>query len=143
MPNYMDPDVNELTRRERDCLIAVVENLDSRFPIKLVTLSRILGGKPPTILEIVRRLQRKDLLIDNSGMILPTEKGYETCSRILEAHRILECLVARGKKSKDEACREVSDYDYLVSHKTIHEVWALLGNPQKCPHGKAIEIEQP
>ncbi|MCL5665277.1 MAG: metal-dependent transcriptional regulator [Candidatus Thermoplasmatota archaeon] len=131
-----------ITKRERDCLVALIESLDGNFPTRLVTLSRKMNIKPPTLLEIVRRLGEKGLVLNRSGMLMPTENGLELYTEIVEAHRVLECMSVLANHSSSQACSEASHYDYIMEHETVHALWNLLGKPQKCPHGKKIEVDK-
>ena len=37
-----------LTRRERDCVVAIRENGSNEFPIRLSEIAKIMALKPPT-----------------------------------------------------------------------------------------------
>lgn len=130
-----------ITKRERDCLVALIESLDGNFPTRLVSLSRKMHIKPPTLLEIVRRLAEKGLILNKSGMLIPTQQGISVYSEIVEAHRVLECMSVLANHSSSQACSEASSYDYMMEHETVHALWNLLGKPRQCPHGKKIEVD--
>lgn len=51
-----------ITKMERDCLLAITENSKSDFPIRLSDLANILEIKPPTALNIVKRLSELGLV---------------------------------------------------------------------------------
>jgi len=80
-----------ITKRERDCLLAITENSKSDFPIRLSDLANILEIKPPTALNIVKRLSELGLVRNERGMIRPTEKGVVYYKEIIYHHRVLEC----------------------------------------------------
>lgn len=128
----------KITRKERDCLVMVVENTSKGFPMKLADLSRKLNIKPPTALDLVRRLEKKGILESNKGMIIPTEEGIKRYEIIIYAHRIIECALKESGESDVDSCLEAAGYDYLVSTNLVSEMDHLLGNPETCPHGKRI-----
>ena len=64
-----------LTRRERDCVLAIKESSSPEFPIRLSQLARKMKLKPPTVIEILKRLEAKGLLKRESGMIVLTDSG--------------------------------------------------------------------
>jgi len=128
----------KITRKERDCLVIAVENSSKGFPVKLVDLSKKLKIKPPTALDLVRRLEKKGMLESNRGMIIPTEEGIKRYGIIIYAHRIIECALKDSGESDVDSCLEAAGYDYLVSANLVSEMDRLLGNPETCPHGKKI-----
>ncbi len=127
-----------ITRKERDCLVIVVENSSKGFPIRLADLSRKLKIKSPTALDLVKRLEKKGILKSNRGMIIPTEEGLKRYSMIVYAHRIIECALKESGESDIDSCTEAAGYDYLVSENLVSEMDRLLGRPDTCPHGKRI-----
>ena len=80
----------ELTKKERDTLIAVGDSGNNAFPLRLVDLSLLLKVKPPTALNLVRRLSRKGCLKDEKGMIIFTDKGKKAYLELVENHRVEE-----------------------------------------------------
>ncbi len=129
----------QLTRKEKDCIIAIKE-LSSQFPARLVNLAEKLGIKPPTALALVRRLKEKGLVAENRGNVALTEKGAEAYRNIMLAHRTLEYLLCKAGISKECACKEASKIDYLVEPSYARRLWAYLGKPANCPHGKPIIV---
>lgn len=134
-------EIEAITKKERDCLVAVVENNISGFPIKLIDLSKKLKIKPPTALDLVRRLEKKGILENKRGMIIPTQDGRRRYQMIIYAHRIIECALKDSGENDIQSCMEAASYDYLVSMNLVSEMDNLLGKPEICPHGKKIRRE--
>ncbi|MGC9037318.1 MAG: metal-dependent transcriptional regulator [Candidatus Micrarchaeia archaeon] len=129
----------QITKKERECLVAVKE-LSTEFPVRLVDLAKRLVVKPPTALRLVRRLKEKGLVVENRGSVLLTEKGVQAYRNIMLAHRTLEYLLSKAGISKECACKEASKIDYLVEPSYARRLWAYLGKPANCPHGKPIIV---
>ena len=130
-------DTQQLTRKERDFLVKIVEE-QHQFPLRLADVARFMNVKPPTALEVVRRLSRKGFVISSSGMIMPTEEGKEEYDEIIEAHRVMEYVAFSSGEPLENACSEVCRYDYLMDHETVEKLWNILGKPKECPHDKPI-----
>ncbi|EQD70220.1 iron-dependent repressor, partial [mine drainage metagenome] len=94
----------ELTKKERDTIIAIGDYGKKDFPLRLVELSDILKVKPPTALNLVKRLQDKGCMNDEKGMIILTETGKRTYSELLENHRVIETLMVSFGIDAEKAC---------------------------------------
>ena len=103
-----------LTRRERDCVVAIRENGSNEFPIRLSEIAKIMALKPPTVIEILKRLESKGLITREKGMVVLTDSGKESYNFIVNCHRILETIFVDSGIDLEEACREVSAFDYMI-----------------------------
>ncbi len=128
-----------ITKRERDCLLAIAENSKSDFPIRLKELADILEIKPPTALNIVKRLNELGLVQSEKGMIRPTEKGIIYYKEIIYHHRVLECILKNSGIDEVNSCIEAAKLDYQLPHELVEKMEEYAGNPKECPHGKPIE----
>jgi len=130
----------ELTRRERDCLIAIGEN-SAHFPIRLVELSRLMKIKPPSAIEILKKLEKYRYVYRKEGMILLTEDGTEEYHSLLTSHRLFETLFVRMGIDESKACETVSNFDFMMEENTVKDIMVGMGMPKLCPHGKPINDE--
>jgi len=129
----------EITEKERSCLLALGEMTGS-FPPRLVDIARKLKVKPPTALNLVRRLEAKGLASEKRGQVLITKAGKKEYSNIVLAHRCLETLFSKAGIPADCACRQARKLDYLVAPAYARKLFNYLGNPKYCPHGKPIVV---
>jgi len=127
-----------LTRRERDCVVTIQENSSPDFPVRLSEIAKIMRLKPPTVIEILKRLEAKRLVSREKGMVVLTEAGKESYNFIVNCHRILETLFVDSGIDLEEACKEVSAFDYMIDSVSAKKLSAFVGNPKACPHGKPI-----
>ncbi len=131
----------EVTKKERDCLIFIEEYRNGDFPIRLKDLAARMKIKPPSVLEILDRLEDKGLISKSRGMIVLTESGKEEYRKLIKVHRTIEALYSKCGMNADDACRKVSSFDYLIKPDDAEKIAMLIGNPKKCPHGKPINTE--
>ncbi|MGC8515103.1 MAG: metal-dependent transcriptional regulator [Thermoplasmata archaeon] len=129
----------KLTRRERDCILAIKES-SSEFPIRLSQLAQKIELKPPTVIEILRRLEAKGLLKRESGMIVLTNLGMSYYNYLVNCHRILETIFVDSGIDIEKACKEVSSFDFMLDKDSLVKLSNFVGKPKACPHGKPINI---
>lgn len=124
-----------ITKRERDCIITIGKNRKQSFPTRISHIAKSLDMKMPTVEEILKRLIEKGLVQKEAGMVILTEKGNECYEEIIMKHRVMETFLYECGVNADEACREVSRFDYLIDNESADKIIEKIGNPKKCPHG--------
>jgi len=129
----------DITKKERDCLIAIDE-FDSKFQPRLVDIAKEMHVKPPTVYNLVRRLSKKGLVDESRGMIKVTDRGKTVYKSIIMAHRCIETLLNKAGVQKDCACREARKMDYMLDPVNVKLLFKFLGSPKNCPHGKPIIV---
>ena len=135
----MEYNTNTVTRRERDCLVILEEDSRDDFPARLHEIALTLNVKPPTALNVVRRLERKGLAESRDGMIILTESGEKVAKSILLVHRTYESLLCQSGVPANSACQEAAEVDYIIPEGDAKLILKKIGNPKKCPHGKPIQ----
>ncbi|AKA48022.1 iron-dependent repressor [uncultured archaeon] len=138
----MTINTNEVTKKERDCLLVLSRLQDGEFPARLSEISRDMGIKAPTALNIIERLEEKSMVERKKGMVLLTKEGEATVSSLLFIHRVMETLFVTSGVPTDNACEEVEKFDYLIPVSSASKVSKSIGSPKMCPHGEAIELEE-
>ncbi len=129
---------NLVTKRERDCLVYLKEEADSEFPMRLHQVADSLNVKPPTALNIVKRLRMKGYVESRDGMVVLTPIGDELAKKILLVHRTFESLFCQSGVPKKDACQDAGDIDFLIPPESARLVLKRIDNPRSCPHGKPI-----
>lgn len=131
---------NDVTKRERDCLVFLKEESGGGFPKRLHEIAANLKVKPPTALNIVKRLRMKGLVESRDGMVVLTESGDQITKRILLVHRTFESLFCQSGISRNNACSEAGEIDFLIPEENARMVLKRIDSPKSCPHGKPIKV---
>ena len=130
---------NIVTKRERDCLVLLKEESVGEFPLRLHEIASIMKIKPPTALNVIKRLRIKGLVESRDGMVVLTDNGNNVTRKILMVHRTFESLFCQSGISKKNACLEAGEIDFLIPEENARMVLKRIDNPEACPHGKPIE----
>lgn len=133
---------NVISKNERDCIVYLGKNRKNEFPLRISDISRELGLKLPSAELLVNKLQDKGIVIRNGGMVILSDDGSRMYDDIIMKHRVIEVFLADCGIDPDEACTEVSKFDYLIQEKNVLKIRNKIGNPEKCPHGLKIIEEQ-
>lgn len=108
------------------------------FPLRLHEIATNLGIKPPTALNLIKRLKAKEYVESRDGMVILTELGNSVAGEILMVHRTFESLFCQSGISESNACREASEIDFLIPENNAMKVLKRIDSPKVCPHGKPI-----
>ncbi|WP_162509755.1 metal-dependent transcriptional regulator [Thermogymnomonas acidicola] len=92
--------------------------------------------------DLLKRLLDKGLITKKGGMVILSRDGEEAYRDITLVHRAMETLLFRAGLSKEEACREVKEFDYLMSRETAERILHLMGDPDTCPHGQPVVVKE-
>jgi len=138
----------ELTPREEDTLI-VIKLAGGSACLKEVAEN--LKVKKPTALEIVRRLEVKNLVVHQKyGGVILTEKGSEIAEKLIHRRNIIkDFLVNFLTIPEDIAEEDVHRIEHFLHRKTVEKIALLLefiskcsgGNPNFIKHFKEFEIK--
>ncbi len=139
----------ELTPREEDVLI-VVKLAGGNACLKEVAEN--LKVKKPTALEIVRRLESKNLVTHQKyGGVKLTRKGSEIAEKLIYRRNIIkDFLVNFLTIPEDIAEEDVHRIEHHLHRKTVEKIALLLefiskcsgGNPNFIKHFKEFEIKR-
>ena len=99
-----------------------------------------LGLAAPSVSQMVARLAGEGLVErDPASHILLTQEGRREALRLVRRHRLSERFLTDyldlpWDQVHDEACK----FEHVLSDEVEERLAAHLGNPQTCPHGRAI-----
>jgi DtxR family Mn-dependent transcriptional regulator len=94
----------------------------------------------PTVSQTVARMERDGLLtVEGDRHLELTADGRHHAIAVMRKHRLAECLLVdviglAWEEVHIEACR----WEHVMSEAVERRLLALLGNPQRCPHGNPI-----
>ncbi|MBS3816672.1 MAG: metal-dependent transcriptional regulator [Candidatus Thermoplasmatota archaeon] len=108
--------------------------------IKTGEIAEELGVKPPTVTEVLPRLEEEGCLEYRpyQGVKL-TGKGLTEGKRIVRTHRVIEVFLDEyfsisGQTLHEKAC----EMEHIFDLEMINEMCERLGAPEECPHGNEI-----
>ncbi len=131
---------NVVSKRERDCLVLLKEQSSGDFPMRLHEIASTMNIKPPTALNLIRRLKSKGYVETQDGMVKLSDSGDEISSTIIMVHRTFESLFCQSGVSETKACMEAREIDFLITSDNARKVLKRINNPPLCPHGKPIKV---
>ncbi len=131
--------VNCLTSREFDCLAAVNWLCREGWPPRTMDLARVLRVRPPSVVEIVRRLGGKGVLERGPVGVWLSEIGSSERGEVRRSHSIFEMMLTRFGMSPEVACRESRKLDRHSSVPVIRAICAYLSPPRTCPHQRPTD----
>jgi len=99
-----------------------------------------LGLAAPSVSQMVGRLAREGLVErDDASRVVLTAEGRREALRLIRRHRLSERFLTDyldlpWDQVHDEACK----FEHVLSDEVEERLATQLGNPQTCPHGRAI-----
>jgi DtxR family Mn-dependent transcriptional regulator len=94
---------------------------------------------PPSVSEMVKRLEREAFVTVDRGSVQLTEKGEELARTVVRRHRLAERFLTDVLGlSWTEAHHEAGKWEHVISPTVEDAMMRLLGQPTTCPHGNPI-----
>lgn len=130
-----------MSRRSVDYL-RVLLTVEEKGQKALATMeaAKRFNVHPSTVTEFFMKMARLGLVSYRKyyGVSL-TEKGRRVVKTWLRRHRLVEkLLVDFLYLDPEEACREATRFDHLISDVVINKICSRYNHPSTCPCGKPI-----
>lgn len=119
---------------------AIFELAEDGVPVIQARISERLEVSRPAVSEMVRRMEREDLVdVKADGEITLTSEGKTLATTIVRRHRLAECFLTDllGLNWTD-AHSEAGRWEHVISPTVEAAMLKVLGEPQTCPHGNPI-----
>jgi DtxR family Mn-dependent transcriptional regulator len=129
-----------LTEEKEDYLKAILTHDGDHSFVSNKTLSQYLNIKPPSVSEMVNRLEKSGYVETKpyKGVQLSKE-GLTYTLDIIKRHRLLELfLIKILQYNWEEVHQEAEVLEHKVSHLFVERLDKLLDYPKTCPHGGVI-----
>ncbi|PTF21052.1 metal-dependent transcriptional regulator [Staphylococcus cohnii] len=129
-----------LTEEKEDYLKAILTHNGNHSFVSNKTLSQYLNIKPPSVSEMVNRLEKSGFVETKpyKGVQL-SEEGLTYTLDIIKRHRLLELfLIKILEYNWEEVHQEAEVLEHKVSHLFVERLDKLLDYPVTCPHGGVI-----
>lgn len=123
------PEGLELSKRKVEYLKYLVERGEA---VKTNDLASHFKVDPSTITKTISELAGSGYLnhIPYRGVCL-SERGKQYTDFLVKRHRILALLLTHYGLSREQACREVSRFESLVSKDAIERMCHAMGHPRQ------------
>ncbi|GGI29791.1 metal-dependent transcriptional regulator [Staphylococcus chromogenes] len=129
-----------LTEEKEDYLKAILSHDGKTYYVSNKTLSQFLNIKPPSVSEMVGRLEKEGYVETKpyKGVKL-SEKGLVATLEIIKRHRLIELfLIEVMNYTWEEVHAEAEVLEHRVSDLFVQRLDELLNYPETCPHGGII-----
>ncbi|WP_436854979.1 metal-dependent transcriptional regulator [Staphylococcus caeli] len=129
-----------LTEEKEDYLKAILTHDGDHSFVSNKTLSQYLNIKPPSVSEMVNRLEKAGYVETKpyKGVKL-SATGLTYTLDIIKRHRLLELfLIKILQYNWEEVHQEAEVLEHRVSHLFVERLDKLLDYPVTCPHGGII-----
>jgi DtxR family Mn-dependent transcriptional regulator len=136
--------LSDLTRAEVAYLQTMYRLNESDDIASVSVLARKFDVRPPTAIEILRKLQAKGLVVQKPWKVPElSTRGMAMAESIIHQHRIVELyLNTTLGLSSQTSCDEATKIDYLLDKTVIEKMCRALNRPTKCLHGNPIKHQE-
>jgi DtxR family Mn-dependent transcriptional regulator len=127
------------TPRIEEYLESIYKLQQEEHPVSTSRLAEHLKLSPPSVSEMVKKLEHKGLVSHTEKGVCLTEEGKSIAKKVIRRHRLSERLLTdvlgfKWDEVHDEACR----LEHAISPEMEDRIAESLGNPRTCPHGHPI-----
>lgn len=129
-----------LTEEKEDYLKTILSHNGTHFYVSNKTISKFLNIKPPSVSEMLGRLEKEGYVETKpyKGVKL-TKKGLTHTLDIIKRHRLIELfLIEVLNYTWEEVHAEAEVLEHRVSSLFVERLDQLLERPKTCPHGGVI-----
>ena len=108
-------------------------------PVKISTIAKMLHVRQPSVVQMLKKLNTKDLVEYNKAGVSLTENGERIGSSMMRNSRLLEVLMDSALKVEiDEEM--VCGIEHHMNKQFTDALCTMLKHPRKCPHTHDIPM---
>ena len=108
-------------------------------PVKISTIAKMLHVRQPSVVQMLKKLNGKDLVEYNKAGVFLTEGGEKVGSDMMRNSRLLEVLMDSALKVEiDEEM--VCGIEHHMNKQFTDALCTMLKHPRKCPHKHEIPL---
>ena len=112
---------------------------ESNSPVKISTIAKMLHVRQPSVVQMLKKLNIKDLVEYNKAGVSLTENGERIGSSMMRNSRLLEVLLDSALKVEiDEEM--VCGIEHHMNKQFTDALCTMLNHPRKCPHTHDIPM---
>ena len=107
--------------------------------VKISTIAKMLNIRQPSVVQMLKKLNIKNLVEYNKAGVNLTEEGERIGSSMMRNSRLLEVLMDSALKvAIDEEM--VCGIEHHMNKQFTDALCVMLGHPRKCPHEHEIPM---
>ena len=108
-------------------------------PVKISTIAKMLNVRQPSVVQMLKKLNVKELVEYNKAGVILTETGEKVGSSMMRNSRLLEVLMDSALKVEiDEEM--VCGIEHHMNIQFTDALCTMLNHPRKCPHDHDIPM---
>ena len=112
---------------------------ESGGDVKISTIAKMLNIRQPSVVQMLKKLNVKNLVEYNKAGVNLTEEGEKIGSSMMQNSRLLEVLMDSALKVKiDEEM--VCGIEHHMNKQFTDALCVMLKHPRKCPHDHDIPM---
>ena len=105
--------------------------------VKISTIAKMLNIRQPSVVQMLKKLNAKNLVEYNKAGVNLTEEGERIGSSMMRNSRLLEVLMDSALKvAIDEEM--VCGIEHHMNKQFTEALCTMLNHPRKCPHDHKI-----
>lgn len=131
----------EATVAEEEYLQTIFWLMEAGLPITGANIAKAMQLAPPTVHEMIKRLERDGYVTRSADKILHlTEQGQVQAEQITRRHRMIERFLTDVLGIPwDEVHEEAERIEHAMSPVLEERMRAAIGDANTCPHGHPID----
>jgi len=107
--------------------------------VKINSIAKMLNVRQPSVVQMLKKLNGKNLVNYNKAGVTLTEGGENVGSMMMRNSRLLEVLMASALKVEiDEEM--VCGIEHHMNKQFTDALCTMLKHPRKCPHDHDIPL---
>ena len=107
--------------------------------VKISTIAKMLNVRQPSVVQMLKKLNIKNLVNYNKAGVKLTEEGQAVGANMMRNSRLLEVLMESTLKVKiDEEM--VCGIEHHMKKEFTDALCTMLKHPRKCPHEREIPM---
>ena len=108
-------------------------------PVKISTIAKMLHVRQPSVVQMLKKLNTKDLVEYNKAGVSLTTNGERIGASMMRNSRLLEVLMDSALKVEiDEEM--VCGIEHHMNKQFTDALCTMLNHPRKCPHTHDIPM---
>jgi DtxR family Mn-dependent transcriptional regulator len=105
--------------------------------VKISTIAKMLNVRQPSVVQMLKKLNEKNLVNYNKAGVILTEEGEKVGASMMRNSRLLEVLMDSALKVEiDEEM--VCGIEHHMNKQFTDALCTMLKHPRKCPHDHDI-----